>query len=196
MRSSTLARPEAAAPVARNLVFAGLTVCYPLVIWQLGGRVEPRWLALGLVFLGVVRLAATGQRAWAGLALGALALAGAAGFLNAAWPLRWYPVFVNASLLALFGMTLKNPPSMAERLARVREPQLSPRAIAYTRQVTIAWCGFFVVNGSIAALTAGWGSDRVWALYNGGLAYVLMGLFALAEYLVRVRVRKRDRGLA
>lgn len=177
--------------MARNFVFAALTISYPLAIWLLGDKVEPRWLALGLVMIGALRLAASGQRLWIGLGLGALALAALTGVLNVGWPLRWYPVFVNFSLLVLFGVTLRKPPSMAERLARLREPDLPPHAIEYTRKVTIAWCVFFVVNGSLAALTTVFGTDQQWALYNGGLAYGLMGVFAGAEYLIRLRVKKQ-----
>ena len=177
--------------MGRNLAFAALTLTYPLAIWLLGDRVEPRWLALSLVMLGALRLAATGQRLWIGLALGAFGLAAVTGVLNVGWPLRWYPVFVNGSLLVLFGVTLFKPPSMAERLARIKEPELPPHAVEYTRKVTMAWCAFFLVNGSIAAATSLWGSDAQWALYNGGIAYGLMGVFAGAEYLVRLRVKAK-----
>ena len=182
--------------MARNLAFAALTLSYPLAIWLLGDRVEPRWLALSLVLLGALRLAATGQRSWVGLALGAFALAAITGVLNVGWPLRWYPVFVNAALLGLFGVTLRHPPSMAERLARLREPELPAHAVEYTRKVTFAWCGFFIVNASIAAVTCVWGTDAQWALYNGGIAYGLMGAFAGAEYLVRLRAKKANEGRA
>lgn len=182
--------------MGRNLAFAALTVSYPLAIWLLGDRVEPRWLALSLVLLGALRLAASGQKKWLVLALGAFALAAVTGIFNVGWPLRWYPVFVNGALLALFGVTLKQGPSMVERLARLREPELPPHAVAYTRKVTVAWCGFFVVNGSIAAVTALWGTDQQWALYNGAIAYGLMGVFGGAEYLVRLRVKKQHEGRA
>ncbi len=178
--------------MARNLAFAALTLSYPLAIWLLGDRVEPRWLALSLVLLGALRLAATGQRLWIGLALGAFALAAITGVLNVGWPLRWYPVFVNGSLLVLFGVTLVRPPSMAERLARLREPDLPAHAVRYTRKVTLAWCVFFVVNGALAAATSLWGTDAQWALYNGGIAYGLMGVFAGVEYLVRLRVKRAN----
>jgi uncharacterized membrane protein len=177
--------------VLRQVAFTALTLCYPLAIWLLGERVEPRWLALSLVLLGALRLAAARQRVWVGVALVAFALAALSGALNEAWPLRWYPVLVNASLLVLFGVTLVRGPSMVERLARLKEPELPPHAVAYTRRVTQAWCGFFAVNGSIAAATALFGTDRQWALYNGGIAYVLIGLFAGVEYLVRLRVKAR-----
>ena len=174
----------------RNVLFAALTLSYPLAIWLLGDRVEPRWLALSLILLGALRLAAAGQKKWIGLALGAFALAAITGVFNVGWPLRWYPVFVNGSLLVLFGVTLFKPPSMVERLARLREPDLPPRAVEYTRKVTMAWCGFFIVNGSIAAATSLWGTDAQWALYNGGIAYGLMGVFAGVEYLIRLKVKK------
>lgn len=182
--------------VVRNVVFGALTLSYPLAIWLLSDRVEPRWLALGLVLIGALRLAASGQRLWIGLGLGALALAAITGVLNVGWPLRWYPVFVNGSLLVLFGVTLRKGPPMAERLARLREPELPPHAVVYTRKVTIAWCGFFFVNGSIAAATTLFGSDQLWALYNGGIAYGLMGVFAGTEYLVRLRVKRQHEGSA
>ncbi len=175
----------------RQVAFTALTLCYPLAIWLLGERVEPRWLALSLVLLGALRLAAAKQRAWVAVALVAFALAALTGVLNQSWPLRWYPVLVNVSLLGLFGVTLFRGPSMVERLARLREPDLPAHAVPYTRHVTMAWCGFFIVNGSVAAATALVGTDRQWALYNGGIAYGLMGLFAGVEYLVRRRVRAR-----
>ncbi|MBL8909414.1 MAG: hypothetical protein JNM17_01805 [Archangium sp.] len=177
--------------MARNALFALLTLSYPLAIWLLGDRVEPRWLALSLVLLGALRLAASGQRAWIALALVAFALAAITGVLNVGWPLRWYPVLVNGALLTLFAVTLKKGPPMAERLARLKEKELPPHAVVYTRKVTIAWCFFFVVNGTIAALTTVFGTDQQWALYNGGLAYVAMGVFAAAEYAVRMQVRRK-----
>lgn len=50
---------------------------------------------------------------------------------------------------------------------------------------------FFVVNGTIAAITALAGSDRAWAIYNGGIAYGLIGAMFAVEWLVRQRVKRR-----
>ena len=108
-----------------------------------------------------------------------------------ALPLKLYPVLVNAVLLIVFGLSLWRPPSVVERLARLTQPDLPPRGVAYTRQVTRVWCAFFVVNGGLAAATALWASDAVWALYNGLLAYGLMGALFAGEWLVRQRVMKR-----
>lgn len=48
------------------------------------------------------------------------------------------------------------------------------------------------MNGGIALATALWADDKVWALYNGLVSYVLIGLLMGGEYLVRLWVRRRD----
>jgi uncharacterized membrane protein len=79
---------------------------------------------------------------------------------------------------------------MIERLARLREPELPPEGVAYTRRVTQAWCVFFVFNGTVALATALWASEAAWSLYNGVIAYGLMGLMFGGEFLLRRRMRK------
>jgi uncharacterized membrane protein len=180
----------------RQVVFTLLTLCYPLVIWLSSGRIEPRYLALGLVALGVVRLVSTRERTWVLVGVAALGLAALAFALNVAWPLKLYPVAVNGSLLALFGATLLRPPSMIERLARLTTPDLPAHAVAYTRTVTQVWCAFFIVNGSVSVATALWASESTWALYNGGISYGLMGALFAGELLVRQLVKRRNESRA
>lgn len=101
--------------------------------------------------------------------------------------LKFYPVMVNIGFLSLFVGSLIFPPPIVERMARIREPDLSPRGVAYTYKVTWVWIVFFIVNGSIATLTAIWGSDEIWMLYNGFVAYLLIGILVASEWLVRRR---------
>jgi uncharacterized membrane protein len=54
--------------------------------------------------------------------------------------------------------------------------------------VTQAWCAFFIGNGLTALWTALRWSDQAWFIYNGVIAYVLLGAFFAAEWLVRRRV--------
>ncbi len=112
---------------------------------------------------------------------------------NADW-FRFYPVAVNALLLTLFALSLRHGPSLIERLARLREPDLPPPAVDYTRRVTQVWCLFFLLNGSIALYTALCSSLSVWAWYNGGIAYLLMGALFAIEFIVRRRVMRAHRG--
>ena len=100
----------------------------------------------------------------------------------------YYPVAVNLALLGVFGTSLVSPPTVIERLARLRHPELDEHAVGYTRKVTVVWCGFFAGNAGAASVTAVLGDQAIWAFYNGFLAYVLMGLLFAGEWLVRRRV--------
>jgi acyl-coenzyme A synthetase/AMP-(fatty) acid ligase len=62
---------------------------------------------------------------------------------------------------------------------------------AYCRKVTWMWCGFFIFNGSMAAITIFFGSDIIWSVYNGGISYILMGSLFAGEFLVRKMVQKK-----
>ena len=168
-----------------------VSVAYPVVVYLALGHVSPRWIALLLVVLALARAWVTRESFWlvAAALAGVLAVAGA---LGDQWgPLKLYPALVNLVMFGLFATSLWRGPSVVERLARLREPNFPPAAVAYTRRVTQVWCGFFVVNGLIAAVTALWASAAVWALYNGLLSYAAMGLLMGGEMLVRRRVRGR-----
>ncbi|EFN6861176.1 AMP-dependent synthetase [Escherichia coli] len=64
--------------------------------------------------------------------------------------LLFYPVVVNAVMLAVFGGSLRSTMPIVERLARLQEPDLPEKAVRYTRRVTQVWCLFFIFNGRIA----------------------------------------------
>ena len=168
------------------------TLLYPLVIYFGLGRFEPRWLALFLLAIVTARAAISRDPVWLAAAGGALILVIASTLANQVLPLKLYPVLVNAVMLGVFGLSLRHPPSAIERIARLREPNFPPEAVAYTRKVTMVWCGFFIANGGIALITALWATDKVWAAYNGLIAYLLMGLLFVGEWLVRQRVRARN----
>ncbi|KFN42935.1 membrane protein [Arenimonas oryziterrae] len=166
-----------------------VTLLYPLAIYFGLGHVEPRWLAIFLLVMATARAVISRDRLWLAAAAGAGVLVLFSVLGNDAMPLKLYPVLVNAVMLVVFAVSLRHPPTVIERLARLQEPDLPPEGVVYTRKVTIVWCGFFVLNGSIALITALWCSDAVWALYNGLLAYVLMGVLFAGEWLVRRRVK-------
>ncbi|MBR4684110.1 MAG: AMP-binding protein [Spirochaetia bacterium] len=113
--------------------------------------------------------------------------------------LTFYPALVNLFFLVLFGHTLFAGPSMVYRLATLKDKSIaiSPyrkKIAAYCRNVTLVWCCFFIVNGSIALMSVFGDSYRFWALYNGCIAYILMGLLFSGEYIVRKVVQKNMKG--
>jgi uncharacterized membrane protein len=179
-----------AAPRAFGVI---VLAAYPLLIWLGATRFEPRVLVL-FCLLGLVASAfqsrTGGLRGMAlyipvGLYL-ALTIV-----TNAESVLRLYPVVMNLSLGVVFALSLANPPTAIERLARLQTPDLSPEGVDYCRGVTWVWIVFFAVNGAIALWTALATSLAVWTLYNGLISYVCMGVLFGVEYLVRIRYQRR-----
>lgn len=176
--------------IGLGLLLAGLL--YPFAVyfgmehfapWQFGLLLGGLWLARAL----------TGERRASSLWMAAAAMLFClllALFDSPQW-LRWYPVLISSFMLGLFGLSLKYGPPVAERLARLRDPELPPKAIRYTRQVTVAWSVFFLCNGLLAAALTLWAPLSWWTLYNGLIAYGLMGLLFAIEWLLRQRVRGR-----
>ncbi|MCH5290485.1 MAG: AMP-binding protein [Treponema sp.] len=116
-------------------------------------------------------------------------------FTNRSIFLKLYSVVISVSLLVVFGSTLIFPPTIVFRFATLSDSSIAgsvaeARIAAYCKKVTIAWCLFFIINGSIAACTALFYSDRVWSVYNGGISYVLMGLMFAVEFIIRKLVNK------
>ncbi|MDH6163685.1 putative membrane protein [Leclercia adecarboxylata] len=126
------------------------------------------------------------------VALAGIALCTASYLLKAHQWLLFYPVVVNLVMLAVFGGSLWTTMPIVERLARLREPNLPPSGVRYTRVVTRVWCGFFILNGGIALFTALRGDMRLWTLWNGMIAYILMGALMATEWLVRQRRIKKE----
>ena len=167
---------------------------YPLLVWltlehlgalALGGLLAAlavlRWWALGRPRSPYVALAALGLLAF----LAALALG------NDPRVLKSYPVLVNAALLVLFAASLWRPPTVIERGLRLAGQAPPDHARPYLWWVTLAWCGFFLVNGAIAAWTALAAPTAWWALYNGALSYLFIAVFFGIEWLIRGVVKRR-----
>lgn len=172
-----------------QLASGALFLLYPVAVFIGLHYLDPRWVALVLVAIAGFRLLGGRRAGFAPLALAAAVLgATAVTFVSgSAYGLLLYPVMVNALLLVIFAASLVRPPSVIETLARLTEPDLPQEAIRYTRRVTLVWVAFFAVNGSIALATV-YLDRHWWVLYNGLIAYVLMGLLFAAEWLVRKRL--------
>lgn len=163
---------------------------YPILVY-LGLRqgIAPRWLALAMLALLALRW---GQpllrRIPMPLAIAIVVAALALAWFRGTASVLYYPVGVNLAMLIVFAASLRFPPPVIERLARLRHPDLDEHGVRYTRKVTQVWCGFFVLNAAAAAATARSGNPEIWTFYNGFLAYLLMGTLFLGELLVRRRV--------
>jgi len=169
-------------------VIIALSVAYPfLIYWGLQNYSAAKLLPLLLILL-LLRWV-VGNKTSERIILGAILVSVV--IVAIVWGhqlgLKFYPAMVNLGFLILFAGSLISPPSFVERLARMRQPNLSAEGVAYTQKVTWMWSIFFLINGSIAAITALWASNEVWTLYNGFVAYVLIGILAGGEWIVRRR---------
>jgi uncharacterized membrane protein len=143
-----------------------------------------RWAGSGPVAASLRRLSALD---WS--VAGILSVASAAIVVTSSEALlRLYPSLVNLGLLIAFGATLVRGPSMIEKFARLGNPDLPPAGVRHTRRVTQVWCGFFIANGMFSAYTALYWSRASWALYNGVIAYGLIGMLLAAEIIWRYLV--------
>ena len=175
-----------------NSVIALLTMLYPFAVYFGTQYLEP-WKIAGVlaVLLGIRLIACYSVKHWSSpLLMAGMLYCGFAVWRNELLTVRFYPAIINAAMLLLFSWSLLSPPSLIERLARIQHPDLPPEGIVYTRRVTQIWCVFFTVNGSIAFATALWSSFELWSLYNGLIAYLLMGILLGGEYIVRKKTQK------
>jgi uncharacterized membrane protein len=114
-----------------------------------------------------------------------------AGWMNEHLLLLLYPVLVSVAFLVVFAYGLFRPPTVVECLARRMEPHLPPEGVAYTRKVTIMWCGFFLFNALVSGVTVYSGDMAMWAIYNGFVSYLLTGAVMGAEICVRQRIKRK-----
>ena len=129
------------------------------------------------------------------LGLLAAALGGASLVFRNALSLQFYSVAMSVFFLAVFAFSLTRKQSIIERLARQLEPDFPESGVRYTRRVTQAWCVFFLLNTALTLWSIHAG-EKVWALYNGFISYVLMGCMFAGEWLIRRRVKRRAKSVA
>lgn len=175
----------------RRLVLIGITglsVLYPALVWLYGGSVAPSLFVLFALLLVGIRMALMApdrNRPWR------LSLAAVAIFLVVLAALdmdlgtKAYPVLLSLAAAYVFAQSLVSPPSLIERMARVRRATVSEGLRVYCRNLTVIWVVWLVANAAIAAALAVHGSDRAWALWTGVLSYVLSGALLVGEMGVR-----------
>ena len=171
-----------------------LITLYPILIYFGLKFLDPRWVSFMMIVLIGLRLLVHKLPPRTGIAL-VFALFVATGFTlltGSEYGLLYYPVLMNAVLFILFIYSWFRPPTVIETIARIQEPELPPAGVIYTRKVTLVWSVFFIINGCCAAISTTL-SNEYWALYNGFIAYILMGVLFVGEWLVRRRVKRQHR---
>ena len=91
-------------------------------------------------------------------------------------------------MFAFFLISLFRTPAV-EVFARRMGEAIDDRVKEYCRKVTLVWVGFLAVHFLMTLATV-FASYEIWAVYNGFVAYVLMGTLFVGEWLVRRRIRR------
>lgn len=181
-----------------KIVTGAVLLAWPFLVWFGLAHNGLQWLLPCLAIVLLIRLRLARHNAgpmrfvMQSVALAGLVLCIASALMGSHQLLLYWPVIVNLVMLAVFGASLRTAMPLVERLARLQHPNLSPHGVRYTRRVTQIWCAFFIVNGSVALLTALSGNMPLWSAWNGMVAYLLMGTLMAGEWLVRRQVMTRE----
>ena len=103
---------------------------------------------------------------------------------------KYYPVIVNFVLFCIFFGSTFSEETVIQKMAKLMEPNIKPKALEYTRRLTYIWSIFMLANFFISLATV-FMSEKVWAIYNGFLSYMLVGGFFIIEYMVRINFKKK-----
>lgn len=181
-----------------KIAIAVVVLLYPVAIYFGLQQFEPKYLALSLAALVILRASIANspifkavKGLWAIILVAGLSVAAFSFFSNSELGLKLYPVIISLGFLIVFAYSLSQPPTIIERLARLQEPDLPPEGVIYTRKVTQVWCVFFVFNILVALYTVIFSSTEVWTLYNGLISYLLIGALFLGELIYRKCVVQR-----
>lgn len=190
-REAAPGRPADALWALSRAAQALFALGYPLLVVVASASFGARGAALALLAVLVVgrlhRL--RGGRAGTGVTAGLVAVVAAllalAAVLDDSRYMLAYPALVNGALLWQFASSLRGEQPIVERFARLQVRDLTPPEVRYCRTVTLVWSGFFVANGTAAAVLAVAAPRSWWATYTGIVSYLLVAALFGAEYVVR-----------
>lgn len=181
----------------KNALLALLLLTYPVIVYFGLQYLEPGIVAALFAMIFIFRHLNQRKDKSASkiphlhvLLIAVLSLLTYSSIANSALALKFYPVVVSLSFLAIFAYSLFKPPSVVEMIARLHE-NLDEDGILYTRTVTKVWCAFFIINALIATWTIFHENEQVWLVYNGLISYLLMALLMAGEFIVRFFVKRK-----
>lgn len=97
---------------------------------------------------------------------------------------KFYPVAVNFCIFLIFFTSCFAKETVIQRGARLVEPEIKPKALEYTRNLTYVWSLVTFLN-LLFSLATVYMSEKIWAVYNGLISYLFVGTVFVIEYIVR-----------
>lgn len=171
-----------------TIVLVLLSVFYPLVVYFGLQHASPALFSVLFLVVAILRFATAKDRTDIAQIIILLVVSvysvGILIFNSEQW-LKLYPVVMSGCVAALFAISLFQPESLIERIARLRGEIITPRAKHYTKRLTLMWSVLLVLNGLVALYLAEFASFSAWALYCGLISYGILGSFFVIELFFR-----------
>jgi uncharacterized membrane protein len=178
------------------LLLAVVSIAYPAMVYFGIQHISPAFFALVIFALAIAKFVSTrkqtGKEQWL-LLLAVTAYSLWLLVSNSEDWLKLYPVIISWCLAVLFTLSLKQPETILERLARLGGAEITPRAKGYIRRLTLVWAMMLTANGLVALYLALFASLKSWALYCGLLSYLIFGIFFALEYAYRCYYIRKHR---
>jgi uncharacterized membrane protein len=179
--------------VGRTLLIFAALVAYQILLYAAVGRMSGNWLGVVLVVVpivvGCVWFALVARNRRSALSMVAiLVLSGLLFSYSGADHLYWVTNVVSyVALLWFFARTLSpGSEAIVTTIARTVHGNLPPAMEHYTRQTTVAWCGFFGFMALASVLLFIYAPIGVWSFFANVLNLPLVLLMFIGEYCVRI----------
>lgn len=165
-----------------------ISIAYPVFVYFGVQHMSPAFLSLVLLAVALLKFFTANDRTditqvWLLLAVVVYSI----GLLltNSQYGLKLYPAVISACVATLFALSLRQPESLIERMARLSGKTITPRAKQYTKRLTLIWSVLLVLNAAVALYFAHFASFKAWALYCGLISYGIFASIFLVELLYR-----------
>ena len=103
---------------------------------------------------------------------------------------KFYPPSINFCLFVIFFSSIFQEKTVIQKIALSMEPDAKPWVLNYTRKLTYIWSIFIFLNFLVSVATI-FMSKEIWALYNGVISYILVGLLFGIEYIIRIIFKRK-----
>ena len=171
-----------------TIIVVVASVFYPFIVYFGLQHISPAMFSLLFLVMAILRFYTARDRSDVAQIFVLLVVAlYSVGILitgNQHW-LKLYPVVMSASIAMLFALSLLQPESLIERVARSRGATITPKAKRYTQRLTLIWAILLTVNALVAFYIAQYANFEVWVFYCGFLSYVIIGCFIVGELIYR-----------
>ena len=103
---------------------------------------------------------------------------------------KFYPPVVNFGLFVIFFSSTFQEKTVIQKIALSMEPDAKAPVLDYTRKLTYVWSVFMFVNFLVSVWTI-FMPKEIWAVYNGIISYILVGILFGVEYIVRINFKRK-----